>query len=771
MALRKVKDLIREMIFETSSAEHEYAEVMRSFAFDTHVDYDQKLEEAQNKAAKYDKKIQRINAGLDRQNKILKDAPKKKNDYAKDVFKSGMQKLNAQKQSLEARQRETIQQKQEIGFRSLSSKTKKYACLRYLANECIKNTEFETIVGKDGFIYADEHQFKSSKTASDFREISDYVDYIFSTRESKITKPEDVLNIIRADAKSLDIEFEKPNTEKIKNIYQKVLDRIAKENNKKISEKEQIELSQIGIEPVRDFGDGMVMYRLMPDTEYYKEHGEHRNLVYEGNQMGLCIGQKGQAYSQNILDLDKNQYYTLRSKEKNGQLVPHCTIEVNGITVNQVKGNSNGPVNGDYIKQVREFLKNDLNCIFPGEKFQDGKRQLWDYADIGFVGDINNRTVDIFKLPPNTWFNVFFYTLYKLKGVDIENIRTINTLSCGGHTLTQKEYDNLKKIRNIKKISFAEAKLKGIFEFKDLKNVYLSDTDLSEVTEIKFVNVGYINLYRQALKCKLYFSDVGEVHLNDTDLLEVTEIKFANVGYINLSRCGLRGELDFNEIKGHINLSYVDLSKVTEIKFQNVSSINLSYSKLKGKLDFSGVKELSLEGADLSEVTEIKFPNIDYIDLSGYKLKGKLDFSGVKELDLSGADLSEVTEIKFNPNAERIDLSGCKGLKCKLDFSGVKGLDLSGVDLSNVTEIKFNPNAEYIDLYECRGLKDKLDFSGVKKLDLTLADLSNVTAIKFNPKGEVWGYGFTQKLTVATNAVINKFKPKPKIVSKDRENG
>lgn len=78
MALRKVKDLIREMIFETSSAEHEYAEVMGSFAFDTHVDYDQKLEEAQNKASKYDKKIQRINAGLDRQNKILKDAPKKK---------------------------------------------------------------------------------------------------------------------------------------------------------------------------------------------------------------------------------------------------------------------------------------------------------------------------------------------------------------------------------------------------------------------------------------------------------------------------------------------------------------------------------------------------------------------------------------------------------------------------------------------------------------------------------------------------------------------
>ena len=86
-------------------------------------------------------------------------------------------------------------------------------------------------------------------------------------------------------------------------------------------------------------------------------------------------------------------------------------------------------------------------------------------------------------------------------------------------------------------------------------------------------------------------------------------------------------------------------------------------------------------------------------------------------------------------------------------------------------EIKFNPNAESINLTGCKGIKGKLDFSGVKELNLDDADLSNVTEIKFNPKGKVSGYGFTQKLTVATNAVINKFKPKPKIVSKDRENG
>ncbi len=685
MALRKVKDLISEMIFETFSAEHEYAEVMRSFAFDTHVDYDQKLEEAQNKASKYDKKIQRINAGLNRQNKILKDAPKKKNDYAKEVFISGMQKLNAQKQSLETRQRETIQKKQEIGFQSLSSETKKYACLLYLANVCIKNGDFSI---KDGQEEAEEYQFKSSQSASDFREISDYVDYIFSTRESKITKPEDVLNIIRADAKSFDIEFEKPNTEMIKNIYQKILDRIAEENNKKISEKEQIELSQIGIEPIRDFGNGLVMYRLMPDTEYYEKNKEHRNLVYESNQMGICIGKKGQAYSRKILELNKNQYYTLRSKEKNGQLVPHCTIEVNGNVISQVKGNSNGPVNGDYIKQVREFLKNDLNCIFPGEKSQDGKRQLRDYANIGFVRDINDKTVDVFNLEPNTEFYTFNYGLYKTNGVNVENIKSITELSCACQTITSKDYEDIKNVPNIKHLSFFRAKLKGKFNFSGGKKLDLPGVCLSEVTEIKF----------------------------------------ANIDYIDLSRRKLKGILDFSSVK-KVNFWRADLSEVTEIKFTNVDFINLSHSNLKGKLVFSGVKELNLEGADLSGVTEIKFANIDYINLSGYKLKGKLDFSGVKELSLEGADLSEVTEIKFNPNAEWINLARCKGLKGKLDFSRVKELKLSDTDLSEVTEIKFNP------------------------------------------KGKVWGWYLEQKLKMATRAVINKFKPKPKIVSKDRENG
>ncbi len=733
MALRKVKDLIREMIFETSSAEHQYTEVMRSFAFDTNVDYDQKLEEAEKEASKYDKKIQRINAGLDRQKKIIKDAPKKKNDYAKEVFISGMQKLNSQRDSLETRQRETIQKKQEVGFRSLSSETKKYACLLYLANTCIKNGDFSI---QDGQEEVDEYQFKASQIATNFREISDYADYIFSTRESKIKKPEDILSIIRADAQNIGLEFKEISAENITQVYNALLNNIANENNDKLSEKEQIELSKIGIEPVRDFGNGLKMYRLMPDTEYYKKNKEHRNLVYESNQLGICIGQKAQAYSRKILELDKNQYYTLRSEEKNGQLVPHCTIEVNSDIIAQVKGNSNGPVNADYIKQVREFLKKDLKCVFPGEQEQSGIRKLYDYSNIGFIKDKNNKTVDVFNLPPNTEFRYFDYQMYKLKGVSLKNIKSIDTLDCTNQTITQKDIDDMEKISNVKNISFQHAKLKGKLDFSEVKNLNLSYVDLSGVTEIKFnPYVESINLLScKGLKGKFDFSGVKKLYLGSVDLSEVTEIKFnPNAENINLSSCKLKGKFDFSEFK-RLNLSGVDLSEVTEIKFNpNAESIDLSDCKgLKGKFDFSGFKRLNLSGADLSEVTDIKFnPNAESINLPHCKgLKGKLDFSEFKRLNLSGADLSEVTDIKFNPNAESICLSGCKGLKGEFDFSGVKNLDLCKADLSNVTEIKFNPNAESIYLSECKGLKGEFDFSGVKNLGLCKADLSNVTSIK-----------------------------------------
>ena len=49
MALKKIKDLIREMIFETSAHEHEYANVMANLVFNRNTDYDAIADDAISK--------------------------------------------------------------------------------------------------------------------------------------------------------------------------------------------------------------------------------------------------------------------------------------------------------------------------------------------------------------------------------------------------------------------------------------------------------------------------------------------------------------------------------------------------------------------------------------------------------------------------------------------------------------------------------------------------------------------------------------------------
>ncbi len=690
MALKKIKELIREMVFENQSNAHQYAEVMANLVFDRNKfdEYETKIDEAKQNTAEYDIKIKEINAELDKAKSDRNNIVSRKKELTVEKFKSAMADINQNIKALETEQRTTIDEKIKKGFVNLDPVIKKYACLRYLSNEYVKNADFKTETDEDGFIYADDYEFKSSEIARNFREISDYVDYIFGNRNSKITEPKSIVEIIKRDASELNLPIENLTPSTIIEIYNSLLARIAEENRNKQSEKEQIELSQIGIEPIQDFGDGLVMYRLLPDTEYYDEHHKHRNLVYEGNQMGICIGQEQQSYSQNIFDLKKNQYYSLRKKQPNGQLMPHCTIEVNSNTVSQVKGKSNGPVTGNYIQPVRDFLKQHLNVAFPGEENTKNKRELYDYSNIGFIEDFYYETVDLFNLPPNTELGKISYDLLSVKGIDLKNIKSIKTLECKGGTITQKELDKISNNFVIK--TFRNAKLSGTFDFSNKEELVLNYCDLSNA-EIKFnPNAKYIDIDQsQGLHGKYDFSGVTTLCLRTK----------------NLSNA---------EIKFNPNAKYIGLN-----------------CPLQGIHDFSGVKELYCNCADLSNA-EIKFnPNATFINLhktSG--LHGTHDFSSVKEINLSYCYLSNA-EIKLNPNADYINLGNTKGLRGTYDFSGVKKLILNDCYLSNA-EIKFNPNAKYIDLSYVKGLHGILDFNGVKELILNDCDLSKVTKIIVN---------------------------------------
>ena len=640
---------------------------------------------------KYDAKIQKINTALAKKKQKMEETKAQKQTLTPDVFKAAMAKLNKQQGILKNLQTQTIREKIDAGFPLLDSRIKKYACLKYLANTCINNSDFKTVVGQDGFIYADDYEFKSSEIAGHFREIRDYTDYIFENRESKITNEESIADIIRADALSLDMPKEKLTAENISKIYNELLTRIAEENNKKQEEQEKIEHSHIGLKVVRDFGNGLKMYRLMPDTEYYKKNGEHRNLVYESNQMGICIGQKEQAYSKKILELDKNQYYTLRSEEKNGQLIPHCTIEVNDKTVNQIKGKANGSVSVDYIKQVREFLKQDLGCTFPGER---GKNTLkvYDIHNIGFIADIRGNTVDVFNLPKDTQFDYFDYGFIK-KGADIKNIKSIANLKINKQTITQKDIDIIKK--------------------------QLGQVDILNISDTKFV--GDIDL-----------SWCNTLSIKNADFSKASNIKFnKTVSLQNIT--GLKGVIDFSNVDV-LSLTKIDFSNVTDIKCnKNASSITCaSLTGLKGPLDFSNVKKIELIG--IMGLAHINLnPNAEQIHLHHVPMNGVVNLSDINNIYLSDIDLSNVSEFKLNPNAHSIMLNAVKGLEPeKIDISNVQRLEILNSDLSNIYGFKFNPNADRVVFKNVNGLKGNLDFSNVNELEMSEMSLYNVNSIKFD---------------------------------------
>lgn len=156
MALRKIKDLIREMVFDNQSNAHQYAEVMANLVFDRNQadEYEKQIDDAQKTTADYDIKIKEINAELDKAKSTRNEIVSRKKEMPVEKFKSAMADINKDINVLETKQRETIAEKIQKSFVNLDPVIKKYGCLRYLSNEYVKNADFKTEVGADGFIYA-----------------------------------------------------------------------------------------------------------------------------------------------------------------------------------------------------------------------------------------------------------------------------------------------------------------------------------------------------------------------------------------------------------------------------------------------------------------------------------------------------------------------------------------------------------------------------------------------------------------------------------------
>lgn len=115
------------------------------------------------------------------------------------------------------------------------------------------------------------------------------------------------------------------------------------------------------IKIIKNFGDGFKIVQLLDQSA----------RSFEGSKMNHCVA----SYS------DKDVIYSLRDELNE----PHCTMELTGQLINQIKGYGNGKVSPKYVKYVLVFLK-ELNL----------KVDYYDMNNIGYY-HLNSKLKVSFK--------------------------------------------------------------------------------------------------------------------------------------------------------------------------------------------------------------------------------------------------------------------------------------------------------------------------------------------------------------------------------------
>ena len=260
-------------------------------------------------------------------------------------------------------------------------------------------------------------------------------------------------------------------------------------------------------------------------------------------------------------------------------------------------------------------------------------------------------------------------------------------------------------------------------DFRQMKNLELSDVDLSQAKSIKFPK--NISLNNVVLGDNLDFNSVENLSLQRMDL---SKTKLLNsTKNVSLNAVVLGDNLDFSHTE-NLKLSFIDLSKIQAQFIELAGNVKLDSVRIDGSIDFSKVNSLELSGTDLSKAETIKFPkSVKFQDgLGGYrnKLGPNVDFSSTENLELTNVDLSKTKSVKF---PENVKLSSNIQLGDNVDFSQIKNLEISNVDLSKYKNIKFPENVKLDGVT----LGDNVDFSQIKNLEISNVDLSKYENIKF----------------------------------------
>ena len=172
--------------------------------------------------------------------------------------------------------------------------------------------------------------------------------------------------------------------------------------------KEMFQKSLVGAVHVMDLCDGLSAYQLTTPEA----------LDFESEYMGHCVGLGG--YDQGLKD-GRIKIYSIR--DERGE--PHCTIEVRGNDIEQIKGKLNRAPIHKYIPGIKMFIEHKKLNITHGLK------------ELGFFKQ-DGKLYDLFNLPKNFVLkgNVNLISTELEKLPDFSTVTVEGNFACGCNRLT-----------------------------------------------------------------------------------------------------------------------------------------------------------------------------------------------------------------------------------------------------------------------------------------------------------------------------------------------
>lgn len=184
----------------------------------------------------------------------------------------------------------------------------------------------------------------------------------------------DYLNTIRG---SINMNYNQARTAMI--VHQAQQRKEAEREQNKDETANKSKAAESGTEVVKEYSSGIKWVNLTSKEA----------LEYESHIMKHCVGDEAQGY---ISGVQSGRLIILSLRDKNNK--PHVTIEIKKSNkIQQIKGKANSGVKTEYVKYVKDILKNGVMGI----KFNED--DIEDLINIGIIVHKNGIWYDVTRLP------------------------------------------------------------------------------------------------------------------------------------------------------------------------------------------------------------------------------------------------------------------------------------------------------------------------------------------------------------------------------------